>query len=618
MSLDPNYSTTLPSSSSETASIKVAVRVRPLLPKERAAEEGASLNDVTGSSTGTGGTGGLRKVINVLDDRIIIFDPRDPNASQTRTYAHRSRRNKEIRYAFDRVFSEAATQRDVYNATAMPLIDGVLDGYNATVFAYGATGCGKTHTITGTPTDPGIIFLTMNDLFTKITARSQTHHIESTVSYLEVYNENIRDLLSPSQTTYLDLREDDNTSRVVVANLSEHRPKHVTDVMALLMRGNENRTRAPTEANAVSSRSHAVLQICVRSRERTVGVGGSVGWKVATLSIIDLAGSERASVTKNKGERLLEGANINRSLLALGNCINALCSDKPNHVPYRDSKLTRLLKYSLSGNCKVVMIANLSPSSLHYDETHNTLKYANRAKNISTKVQQNSVDVGVHLSQYPRVIEELREEVRVLKGRLEDGGGGESGGKSVGAGGQLVGREEEEEDVHKCRTILAKIVTKERTLSHYRAEIETNERRLSHMRTLHAALLDCGEVGDAQEVARGMEGVYASNVRLRDLVGRGEANVKQLWGVVEGFKGGWEVERMVGGARRGVLEGEMEVFRKGGREVLGEVERVAGRLGRVVVALRAGMEMVVNGGGDVKEVFGKMEEAFGDAVLCLT
>jgi len=221
-----------------------------------------------------------------------------------RTYSHGSRRCKDIKYGFDKVFDENACQQAVYEATAKPIIKEIMKGYNATVFAYGATGCGKTHTITGTPTDPGIIFLTMQDLFTCIKEQSSTHHIESSFSYLEVYNETIRDLLSPS-TEQLDLREDENSVRV--PNLSEHSPTNVNDVMDLIIRGNESRTKAATEANAVSSRSHAVLQIRVRSREK-----GTQEWRSSVLSIIDLAGSERASVTKNRGERLLEGANINR------------------------------------------------------------------------------------------------------------------------------------------------------------------------------------------------------------------------------------------------------------------------------------------------------------------
>ncbi|KAJ1546405.1 kinesin-like protein Klp5 [Cladochytrium tenue] len=386
------------------------------------------------------------------------------SATAVRSYDHRSRhrRHKETRYAFDRVLDEGASQQDVFEGTTRSLVDDVLAGYNATVFAYGATGCGKTHTITGTREDPGIIFRTMDALFAKMAAAAgEDRHIECSVSYLEVYNETIRDLLNPadldttsSATTAaaaattsgatasssaasaacaaagatpcgaataaylggggLDLREDE--TRVHVAGLSWHAPREAADVMRLLLVGNENRTRAPTEANAVSSRSHAVLQVHVRQRRlatpasstaaATAAAGNPLAMAVVagTLSIIDLAGSERASVTKNVGERLLEGANINRSLLALGNCINALCSDKPNHIPYR----------------LVVMIANISPSSAHYEETHSTLKYANRAKNIKTKVEQNVIDVDLHVAQYPKLILELKTEIEALKRKLAD------------------------------------------------------------------------------------------------------------------------------------------------------------------------------------------------------
>jgi kinesin family protein 18/19 len=181
----------------------------------------------------------------------------------------------------------------------------------------------------------------------------------------------------------------------------------VQEVMDIIVRGNEYRTMSPTEANATSSRSHAVLQINVSSKDRNASVNEP--HTMATLSIIDLAGSERASATKNRGERLIEGANINKSLLALGSCINALCDPrKRNHVPYRNSKLTRLLKFSLGGNCKTVMIVCVSPSSAHFDETQNTLRYANRAKNIQTKVTKNVFNVNRHVKDYLKKIDEQR------------------------------------------------------------------------------------------------------------------------------------------------------------------------------------------------------------------
>lgn len=201
----------------------------------------------------------------------------------------------------------------------------MLDGYNATVFAYGATGCGKTHTITGTAQQPGIIFMTMQELFEKVGELQEEKESEVTLSYLEIYNETIRDLLSPGTggKQGLMLREDAHQA-VSVAGLSSHKPQNVQEVMDMVIRGNTARTQSPTEANATSSRSHAVLQVNISLKDRNASTTEPVTF--ATLSIIDLAGSERASATKNRGERLLEGANINKSLLALGSRIMSRCS----------------------------------------------------------------------------------------------------------------------------------------------------------------------------------------------------------------------------------------------------------------------------------------------------
>lgn len=329
---------------------------------------------------------------------------------------------KDQTFGFDRIFDENATQQEVYESTTKNLLDSVLDGYNATVFAYGATGCGKTHTITGTSTDPGIIFLTMQELFDKIAERSDEKHTELSLSYLEIYNETIRDLLVPGGSKQgLMLREDANQA-VSVAGLSSHHPKDVQSVMEMIIEGNAWRTVSPTAANATSSRSHAVLQINVAQKDRNADVNEP--HTMATLSIIDLAGSERASATKNRGERLLEGANINKSLLALGGCINALCDPrKKNHVPYRNSKLTRLLKFSLGGNCRTVMIVCVSPSSQHFDETQNTLRYANRAKNIQTKVTRNVYNVNRHVKDFLVKIDEQMALINELRAQQKDSEG---------------------------------------------------------------------------------------------------------------------------------------------------------------------------------------------------
>lgn len=329
------------------------------------------------------------------------------------------KRVKDQTFGFDRIFDENTSQGDVYEATTRSLLDSVLDGYNATVFAYGATGCGKTHTITGTAQQPGIIFMTMQELFERIGETTGDKVTEISLSYLEIYNETIRDLLVPGGSKGgLMLREDANQA-VSVAGLSSHHPKNVEEVMEMIMRGNEYRTMSPTEANATSSRSHAVLQINVAQKDRNADVNEP--HTMATLSIIDLAGSERASATKNRGDRLIEGANINRSLLALGSCINALCDPrKRNHVPYRNSKLTRLLKFSLGGNCKTVMIVCVSPSSQHFDETQNTLRYANRAKNIQTKVTRNVYNVNRHVKDFLVKIDEQIALINELKAQQKE------------------------------------------------------------------------------------------------------------------------------------------------------------------------------------------------------
>lgn len=270
----------------------------------------------------------------------------------------------------------------------------------------------------GSQADPGIMVRVMDDLFT-LSKSQGTHlgvHYKVSVSFLEVYNENIRDLLSDVEE-YLDLREDP-IKGPVVASITEIEATSGQEIMQLLHQGNAKRSQAATAANEVSSRSHAVLQVVVECRDRAPGTVANI--KVGKLSLVDLAGSERAANTKNVGQRLVEGANINRSLLALGNCINALGEkgNKGNFVPYRDSKLTRLLKDSLGGNCRTVMIANISSAESSFEETLNTLKYANRAKNIKTNVQRNVLNVNYHISEYVELINNLRSEIQVLKNQL--------------------------------------------------------------------------------------------------------------------------------------------------------------------------------------------------------
>ncbi|KAF5280510.1 hypothetical protein FQA39_LY18032 [Lamprigera yunnana] len=339
---------------------------------------------------------------------VVIEDDTDKND------VLRHKRGADKQYSFDVVFPENSTQEEVYEITTSSL---VKDVYNATVFAYGATGAGKTYTMVGDATAPGIMVRALNDLFKAV--KDKEDHYSVTMSYLELYNEQIRDLLNPS-SGYLELREDSRGRNIQVAGLSEISTTSTNEVMLLLQKGNKARTVEPTAINKTSSRSHALLSVTVK---HTVPIDKKnhlrMRIKQGRLFMIDLAGSERANKTKSRGKRLQEGAHINRSLLALGNCINAL-SEGARYVNFRDSKLTRLLKEALSGNCRTVMIAHVSPSLGQKEESRNTLIYADRANNISNKVERNIYDVSYHVTQYQTVITELRNEISRLQSKMSE------------------------------------------------------------------------------------------------------------------------------------------------------------------------------------------------------
>ncbi|XP_038591524.1 kinesin-like protein KIF19 [Micropterus salmoides] len=378
---------------SKDQQLTVALRIRPLSDAEQ--EEAATI------------------VAHRVDDQmVVLMDPmEDPDDIL------RANRSREKTYMFDVAFDYSASQEEVYRATTKGLIEGLISGYNATVFAYGPTGCGKTYTMLGTDKEPGIYVRTLNDLFRAIEETSDDMLYSVSMSYLEIYNEMIRDLLNPS-SGFLDLRED-SKGEIQVAGITEVSTINAQEIMELLMRGNKQRTQEPTAANQTSSRSHAVLQVAVKQQSRCRDVLQEV--RFARLFMIDLAGSERAAQTQNRGQRLKEGAHINRSLLALGNCINAL-SDRngTKYVNYRDSKLTRLLKDSLGGNSRTVMIAHISPASMAFEESRNTLAYADRAKSIRTRVKKNLINVSYHIAQYTNIISDLRCEIQRLKKKIAD------------------------------------------------------------------------------------------------------------------------------------------------------------------------------------------------------
>ncbi|XP_068181352.1 kinesin-like protein KIF3A [Antennarius striatus] len=314
-------------------------------------------------------------------------------------------------FTFDTVFGPESSQLDVYNLTARPIIDSVLEGYNGTIFAYGQTGTGKTFTMEGVRAVPelrGIIPNSFAHVFGHIAKAEGDTRFLVRVSYLEIYNEEVRDLLGKDQMQRLEVKESPHVG-VYVTDLSVYDVNNADDMDRIMTMGHKNRSVGATNMNEHSSRSHAIFTITIECSEK--GVDGNQHVRMGKLHLVDLAGSERQGKTGATGQRLKEATKINLSLSTLGNVISALVDGKSTHVPYRNSKLTRLLQDSLGGNSKTMMCANIGPADYNYDETISTLRYANRAKNIKNKARINEDPKDARLRQFQKEIEELKKKL---------------------------------------------------------------------------------------------------------------------------------------------------------------------------------------------------------------
>jgi kinesin family protein 3/17 len=349
-------------------------------------------------------------------------------------------------FTFDAVFDDDSNQTEVYQDIAQDLVDSVLEGYNGTIFAYGQTGCGKSFTMMGVPTDPilcGIIPRAFNQIFTAIKLNAvEKKQFLVQGSYIEIYNEEVRDLLGTNHTARLDLKEHPEKG-VYVHGVTKHTVSSVEQITKLMDQGHANRSVGATMMNADSSRSHSIFMVEIETSE-PVETTDELSIKQGILNLVDLAGSERAGKTGAEGQRLKEATKINLSLSALGNVISALVSGK-GHIPYRDSKLTRLLQNSLGGNAKTVMMAAISPASDNYEESLCTLRYANRAKNIKNKPKVNEDPRDALLREYSDEIKRLKDLLQqsgISAGAAAASaggsfGGGESASRGVSLGGGL-------------------------------------------------------------------------------------------------------------------------------------------------------------------------------------
>lgn len=375
------------------ASVKVAVRVRPLNKRERDMD--------------------AKVCIQMEGKKTTITNPGSEDKDFTYDFSYWSADSS------DRHF---ASQEQVFEDLGTDVIQAAFEGYNACIFAYGQTGAGKSYSMMGQETAPGLIPRICQGLYARMESSGDDKtEFRTEVSYLEIYNERVGDLLRPAkgrEKFNLKVREHPKEGPYV-QDLTKHVVKDYEGIENLMEEGNTNRTVASTNMNDVSSRSHAIFTILFTQAKFYTDMPSET---VSKIHLVDLAGSERANSTGATGSRLKEGANINKSLVTLGTVISALAEASENSIskdpkkklfiPYRNSVLTWLLKDSLGGNAKTIMIAAISPADVNYSETLSTLRYANRAKNIINKPTVNE-DPNV------RLIRELRAEIDRLKVLLQ-------------------------------------------------------------------------------------------------------------------------------------------------------------------------------------------------------
>ncbi|KAL8951125.1 MAG: hypothetical protein Q9222_002869 [Ikaeria aurantiellina] len=365
-------------------------------------------------------------VVQMKDSQTILTPPPDAEERLRGSKASRGADGQKV-FAFDRSYwsfnrgdSHFAGQDSLFNDLGSPLLDNAFQGYNNCIFAYGQTGSGKSYSMMGYGEEAGVIPRICKDMFERIAKFQQDKNLTYTVevSYLEIYNERVRDLLNPSTKGNLKVREHPSTGPYV-EDLAKLVVRSFPEIQQLMDEGNKARTVAATSMNDTSSRSHAVFTLIVTQRRHDVETSMDTE-KVAKISLVDLAGSERATSTGAVGARLKEGAEINRSLSTLGRVIAALADlstgkkKNTSMVPYRDSVLTWLLKDSLGGNSMTAMIAAISPADINFEETLSTLRYADSAKRIKNHAVVNE-------DPNARMIRELKEELAQLRSKLSSG-----------------------------------------------------------------------------------------------------------------------------------------------------------------------------------------------------
>ncbi|XP_074659817.1 kinesin-like protein KIF27 [Tubulanus polymorphus] len=443
--------------------VKVAVRVRPLLQREKLAGDQPCVRIVP------------------AHNQLIL--------------------GKDRAFTFDYVLNSKCSQEEMYDRLMNNLISSCFEGYNATVFAYGQTGSGKTYTIGGghisslMEEEYGIIPRAIREMFVQMQEKSSEIEFTVKVSYLEIYKEELQDLLESEESPKdIHIREDDK-GNTIIAGIKEVECQTSEEVMSCLVTGSSLRHTGSTQMNEHSSRSHSIFTMLIEQRwtdEQNTGrkpsetddeelndIDLSGFYKCSKFHFVDLAGSERAHRTGNVGDRFKESIHINSGLLSLGNVISALGDPKKKvtHIPYRDAKITRILKDSLGGNAKTLMVCCISPASTSFDESLNSLKYANRARNIRNKPIVNRDPQTLRLEEMQSEIKALREELAKQR-------------TSLYTAGSDVDRQQ---DASQIKSLEQQVVRLQTECEHYRVVAEEAYKQLTDI--LNRELLSKSQTG---------------------------------------------------------------------------------------------------------------------------
>ena len=381
------------------SNIVIAIRLRPLLSYEK------NISNI--------------KAITTYDNSTLrLLMPVNFNPYESKKYINfENVKIKQYKYNFDYTFNEDITQEQIYNFTAKNFISNILNGFNSTIISYGGTGTGKTYTMIGNGKEPGIIIRIINDLFHEFQNENLDSLYQIQMSYFEIYNEIIYDLLN-NKNNFIEVLNDPQKG-FIISGITKKRINNPIEAYKILIQGNRNRKEGINSFNKNSSRSHVILkiQIVKKSINNYINLSNSVinyseQTEFGELILVDLAGAEKdKKFTKNS-----EGYYINKSLFILSNCMNSLVNMKnTNFIHWRDSKLTKILKNYLSGNSKIVMIANISPSIISIKDTLFTIQFCESVKGMKVNAKKNIIFEPVHISKYDKIIKELKLQIANVK-----------------------------------------------------------------------------------------------------------------------------------------------------------------------------------------------------------